>query len=314
MLQLMLHAHPRLAIPPETRFVEQAYFGRRTFGDLRDPGNRRRLAESIVRPAETRFSHLGLDADDVVGRIVAASPTVGSACAAVFEAYAERFGKPRWGDKRPGYHNVVPVLRRMFPDAVFVHLLRDGRDCVASLKRAPWWTRTTYGSVASWMVATRNAARAARLLPADSFYELRYEELVAEPDKQLAALCEFLDEDYDDAMARPRDLAGVAVPVRKMRVEGTLRDVSTGSIGNWRHVLEPWEASLCEAVMGDRLRSLGYEPSGAAPPASVHRRRYLRTVAATRGRWYWRLAADRVDLTLRRPPIAASPTAPARPR
>lgn len=307
MLQLMLHAHPRIAIPPETRFVERTYFARRTFGDLRDADSRRRLAESIVRPTETRFSHLGLDADDVVRRIVAAPPTVGSACAAVLRAYADRFGRPRWGDKRPGYHNVVPVLRRMFPDAVFVHLLRDGRDCVASLKRAPWWTRSTYSSVTSWMVATSNAARAARLLPADSFYELRYEDLVAEPEKQLAALCEFLDEDYDDAMARPRDLAGVAVPVRKMRVEGTLRDVSTASIGNWQQVLDPWEASLCEAVMGDRLRRLGYELSGTARPDAAHRRRYLRAAATTRTRRYRTLAADRLDLALHRQPIAAIP-------
>ncbi|MQA77080.1 MAG: sulfotransferase [Streptosporangiales bacterium] len=310
MLQLMLHAHPRLAVPPETRFVERTYFARRTFGDLRDPDSRRRLAESIVRPADTRFAHLRLDADEVTERIVAAPPTVGSACAAVFEAYAERFGRPRWGDKRPGYHNVVPVLRRMFPDAVFVHLLRDGRDCVASLKRASWWRRSTYGSIVSWMDATRNAGHAARTLPSDAFHELRYEDLVADPPRVLAELCDFLGEDYDEAMTRPRDLAGVAVPTRKMRVEGTLRDVSTASIGNWRQVLDPWEVELCEAVMGDRLSGLGYELSGAARPDAAHRRRYLRAAAATRARRYRTLAADRLDLALHRPAIAASPVRP----
>lgn len=304
MLQLMLHGHPRIAIPPETRFVEACYFGRHAFGDLRDPENRRRLAESIVTPRETRFRDLGLDPDEVVARVVAAGPTVGSACATVLRMYAARFGKPRWGDKRPGYHRVIPVLRAMFPDAVFVHLVRDGRDCVASLKRASWWDRPIHDSIHSWMSATRNARRAARTLPADAFYELRYEELVAEPDKRLAALCEFLDEDYDEAMTTPKALAGVAVAPRKMRVEGTYRDVSTSSVGNWRTGLDPWEIELCETVMGDRLRDHGYELTGASRSPAAHRLAYARAALGRTRRWYRVIAADRVERTLHPQPLA----------
>lgn len=311
MLQLMLHAHPRIAIPPETRFVERVYFGRRDFGDLRNPGNRRKLAESIVIPKGTRFRDLGLDAHQVVEQVVAAPPTVGSACATVLRMYADRFGKPRWGDKRPGYHKVIPVLRRMFPDAVFVHLVRDGRDCVASLKRMPWWRRSAQHSVQGWMLATSNARRAARTLPADSFYELRYEDLVAEPGKQLAALCEFLGEDYDDAMASPKDLADVVVATRKMRVEGTYREVSTSSVGSWRQRLDPWEVELCEAVLGDRLRDYGYELSGAARPAVAQRLRYAKAAFGRRRRWYATLLADRVERTLHPQPVAALPPSPA---
>lgn len=307
MLQLMLQAHPRIAVPPETRFVERVYFGRRTLGDLRDPANRRRLAETVVAPGETRFAHLQLDRDEVVERIVAAPPTVGAACEAVFRAYADRFGKPRWGDKRPGYHRVVPVLRRMFPDALFVHLLRDGRDCVASMKRAPWWKLSTYESVQAWMLATRNAGRAARTLPADSFYQLRYEELVADPERQLTALCAFLGEEYDDVMVRPRELAGVAVSARKMRVEGTDRDVSTSSVGRWHGVLDPWEVELCDAVMGRRLRDHGYQLSGAGRPSAATRTRYARSAAVRQARWQRKLLTDRVDRALHPQPLGAYP-------
>ncbi|MBO0828808.1 MAG: sulfotransferase [Streptosporangiales bacterium] len=307
MLQLMLHGHPRIAIPPETRFVERCYFDRRAFGDLRDPDNRRRLAASIVTPEETRFRDLQLDPADVVEQVVAAGPTVGSACATVLRMYAARFGKPRWGDKRPGYHRVIPILRTLFPDAVFVHLVRDGRDCVASLERASWWNRPIHHSIHAWMSATSNARRAARTLPADSFYELRYEELVAEPGKQLSALCEFLDEEYDEAMATPKALAGVVVAPRKMRVEGTYRDVSTSSIGNWRTRLEPWQVDLCEAIMGDRLREYGYDLTGAGRAPAAHRLAYARAAFGRSRRWYGTVLADRVERTLRPQPLAAEP-------
>lgn len=305
MLQLMLHGHPRIAIPPETRFIERCYFGRRAFGDLRDPGNRRKLADAIVTPKETRFRDLHLPREEVVARVVAAGPTVGSACATVLRMYAARFGKPRWGDKRPGYHRVIPELRALFPDAVFVHLLRDGRDCVASLNRASWWARPIHHSIHAWMSATGNARRAARTLPADSLYELRYEDLVSEPDRQLAALCAFLGEDYDAAMATPKALAGVAVAPRKMRVEGTYRDVSASSVGNWRAHLDPWEIELCETVMGDRLRAYGYEPAGAARAPAAHRLAYARAAVGRSGRWYARRLADRVERTLHPRPLAA---------
>ncbi|WP_449066856.1 sulfotransferase, partial [Planomonospora algeriensis] len=73
----------------------------------------------------------GLDAAEVTREIVDGPGTLGSALGIVLRAYAARFGKPRWGDKRPSYFKSVDVLLRLFPDAQFVHLIRDGRDCVA---------------------------------------------------------------------------------------------------------------------------------------------------------------------------------------
>src|SRR5262249_16211572 len=117
LLQLMLHAHPRIAIPPETRFVLTSYEARNSFGDLRQEPNRRAVASSMVRERHTLFYDLGLDADEVLDEIAEGPPTLGSAIGIVFRAYARRFDKPRWGDKRPGYYQYIAALLRMFPDA-----------------------------------------------------------------------------------------------------------------------------------------------------------------------------------------------------
>src|SRR3954470_21597612 len=82
MLQLMLHAHPRIALPPENRFVLPAYQRRHRFGDLRDPQRRLRLARWIT--GTPQFGDLGLDSDRVVDAIVGAPPTLGSAIGTVF--------------------------------------------------------------------------------------------------------------------------------------------------------------------------------------------------------------------------------------
>jgi hypothetical protein len=274
MLQLMLHAHPRIAIPPETRFLLPAYERRRDFGDLRDPRRRRALADWIVGREQTRFIDLGLDPDQVTEEIVAGPPTLGSALGIVFRAYARRFGKPRWGDKRPAYLNNLDILLRLFPDAQVVNIVRDGRDCIASLKEASWHNANIYESISRWAQAVDHARRWRRRLGPDSFYELRYERLVHDPAGELAGLCAFLGERYDEAMTRPQELAPIAVPSQKTWHARTHEAVSEDRVNSWAHRLEPWELALCETVLGKRLRAQGYEPSGAGRPGVGHLVRY----------------------------------------
>ncbi|ADG87367.1 sulfotransferase family protein [Thermobispora bispora] len=270
MLQLMLHSHPRIAVPPETRFVVPAYFSRRMYGDMRLAENRRRLATWIATGKNTKFRELGLDADEFVRAAMLGPGSFGSVIGMAFQCYAERFGKPRWGDKRPSYYRHVEMLLRMFPDAQFVHLIRDGRDCVASLKEMPWYRPDAIYAAANWAESIDFAKRYARKLPKDTYYQLRYEDLTADPETELKRLCDFLGEEYDPAMCEPWHIAEIAVPKHKVWHSNTHGEVTTAHSGKWVTKLEPWEIALCEAVLGDRLVAHGYELSGAPKPDRRH--------------------------------------------
>lgn len=302
----MLHAHPRIAIPPENRFLLPVYTGRDAFGDLGVAGNRRKVAEAIIgtRKRSTQFRDFHLKPDDVTELVVAAPPTVGSALAAVFRAYAQRFGKPRWGDKRPAYHHYLPFVRRMFPDGQFVQVVRDGRACVASLKRMPWWQYGTYGAVAEWAMAFDNCRRYARTLPGDSFHQIRYEDLVADPHGELTKLCVFLGEEFDEAMTAPKEVAKVAVPSFKKWHTQTHADLSSDAVARWQQELEPWEIQLCETVLGRRLRSYGYELTGAGRAPASQVAAYTRTAYARRLAVARRRMRDRVVGLRYRAPVA----------
>jgi sulfotransferase family protein len=290
MLQLMLHAHPRIAIPPETRFVMAAYDARADFGDLHAPANRLALARWIVDRKQTRFADLGLDGPRIIEEIVAGPPTLGSALGIVLRAYAARFGKARWGDKRPGYFQRIPALRRMFPDAQIVQLIRDGRDCVASLKEMDWYKHDAHHALATWVESIEAGDRAARTLGPRSYHRLYYERLIADPATELKALCDFLGEDFDPAMCEPGQVAPVAVPDRKVWHSRTREQVTTSRAGTWRTRLSVAEIALCETVAGDLLRDHGYEVEGRARPDRGDHAHYRR-VAAHR-----RLAAHKRDL------------------
>lgn len=271
-MQVMLSAHSRISIPPETRFVLRAHRDRAKWGDLQDPENRRALAHWIVGEGTgTRFADLGLDANTVVREIVNGPPTLGSALGTVLRAYASRFGKPRWGDKYPLYTDHVPSLLQLFPNAQFVNLFRDGRDVVASLKRMPWFHGGSVGAIHRWAYSVDAARRWRRKLGCETWHDVTYERLVVDPGGELERLCCFLGEDFDEAMLRPSVLATEVVPQWKTWHLRVHDDVDPTRVGAWTDGLEPWELGLMEAVNGRRLERLGYALSerGQRPGATL---------------------------------------------
>lgn len=261
LLGLMIHAHPRLAMPPENRFLINAWRRRARFGDLRSEQQRRDLAGLITQKG-SKIRDLGLKPAEVERLIVEGPPTMGSAFGIVFREYARNHGKARWGDKRPAYAAEVDVLLRLFPDAQIVHIIRDGRDNVASLKRMPWWYIDSLGSMATWALSEYCMRRDRKRLPKDTFHVVRYENLVADPRAVLQELCEFLDEEFDEAMLEPHKVRDV-VPERKTWHQNLSSEVNSSAVESWRTGLEPWELGLMELVLGRALKRNGYELSGA---------------------------------------------------
>ena len=261
MLSLMIHAHPRLAMPPESRFLIRTWRVRKKFGDLSTPEQRLALAKSCVRTG-SKVRDLGLDPQETLDAILAAPPTMGSAFGTVFKMFADRHGKARWGDKRPAYYQEVDVLLRLFPDAQIVHIVRDGRSNVASLKTMPWWPFDSIGSMAAWSQAEYCSRRNAKRLPGDVFHVVRYESLVADPEPVLRQLCTFLEEDFHPAMLEPSEVREV-VPEKKTWHTNLNNTVSTDRVESWRQGLDPWELGLMETVLRRKLRRYRYPISGA---------------------------------------------------
>src|SRR5436190_18735778 len=198
LLRVMLDRSSELAIPYETFFVPQLAHrhGRRPDLDdfLDDLGRLRTLYDWGISP------------DDVRPRL-REGMTTSEAIVAIFETYAERQGKPRWGDKTPLYMQQLPLLERLFSDALWVHLVRDGRDAALSFLALPagfsgkTWAqpRTVAQFAARWKVEI-DAARALGRRAGGRYLELRYEDVVADPARELGRTCEFASLPWEQAM------------------------------------------------------------------------------------------------------------------
>lgn len=186
--------------------------------------------------------------------------THAAAARSVFEAYAELRGKARWGDKTPGYVSHLRVVAATFPDAVFVHVLRDGREVAASLAEWHWGPPTAVSGAWWWARKVRAGRRSSGALGEDRYHELRLEDLVADPEGRLRALCRFLGEEYDPVMLDYPSRAGSS-SLRPAQEQHLARP-PTAALRDWRAGLGPGEQHAVEQVCRRTLRALGYE----APP------------------------------------------------
>ena len=182
-------------------------------------------------------------------------PAYRAALEAPYLAYAAQHGKPGWGDKTPYYIGHLDELRRVFPEARIVNLVRDGRDVALSLLRVPFGPANVWAAAHQWRDAVDAGERAAERL-GDDLLTVRYEDLVAAPETAIPAVCEFLEIGY-----RPEMLAVEESPPELIAAgqEAWFRElyggISANSVGKWRRQMSRSDIALFESIAGAELRA-----------------------------------------------------------
>jgi hypothetical protein len=265
LLRLMLAAHPRLAIPPESHFIPDLLRIERVASGL--DGIRSEIADLLVH--HDRLVDFELGSQWIRDTVLRLQPlTTRTITAALFTEYARRRGKARWGDKTPRYRNHLPELSVVFPDAKFVHVVRDGRDTALSSWRAAFGPRTLVEAGYLWRDSVRAARAGAQRLRPGAVHEVRYEALVRNPEATLREICAFLGETFDQEMLRYAEHAGSMVPRWERAWHAKLeRPVEGANAGKWRTELSRQQIFLLERVAGKELEAFGYAPTRLRIPA-----------------------------------------------
>lgn len=269
MLRLMLNNHSHLSVPHETAFITVYYHKLKEYGDLSERKNAARLLDDVAQHKLVKRGKLIDDKEAILDKPI---KDYRDFVSAVFETYAGRFDKSRWGDKTPFYSNDVDILRRVFPDCKVIHLVRDGRDVVLSQKSIEWMSNNLPTLIRDWSWKTTLLHKVGSVMGKD-YLEIRYEDLVRSPQDNLAQICRFLDEPFEPEMLSYSDGAKGVVPTQSQKWHrNSIRPPDPDKLGQWKLRLPCSERVIFEQIAGSTLELFGYE------------REYLKPTLASRAR------------------------------
>jgi hypothetical protein len=275
LLRKMLNAHPRIACGPEMSVFDRpkmfeisldwlyTMWRNQDFEDLEEgcifplrvqPHNGTYCG--LLNENHVRFYHKA----EEVGEMFDQADTAMNFLDVFFSKYAQDRGKERWAEKTPNNIFCADMILEAYDDALFINVIRDGRDVVLSL-----FNRRNYSSsyVAMWRwMASINAGRRINTFKYQGnkrVMNVKYEDLVQRTEFTLMNICAFIGEKFDPAMM---EYWKVKDEEDEEGDYGT-QPVFDDSIGKWKK--EDAQGELLDRMdltMWDLLSNLGYETHG----------------------------------------------------
>jgi Sulfotransferase family len=263
LLRRMVDAHPHLAIIHETEWVPRWF--EKGIGITPDGLVTPELIDRLLE--FRKFADLRIGREELESLLEGGEPlSYSSFVSGIFDLYGKAQGKRLVGEKSPGYVRYLRTLHHLWPEAKFVHLIRDGRDVCLSVmnwkkagrtagRYAPWAEDPISTAALWWEWHVRLGREAGASLGPVLYHEIRYESLLAQPEDECRALCAFLGIPYDGAMlryheGRTRHEPGLDAKAAWLPITSGLRD--------WRSEIPAEDLERFEAIVGDLLSELGY--------------------------------------------------------
>ena len=295
LLRALLNRHPLIGVPGvETEFLPWLARHFERFGDLRRRERFDAFYAEMLRHSYFRYRRQHGTLIDA-GRWYEAVTEF--TAAGVFEALmrvdadAPRGSARIWGDKSPSYLDDIALLKRLFPAAKVLHIVRDARDHCLSMRQA--WGKDMLRAAQRWADGVHKARQAGAALGAD-YLELRYEDLLADTERELRRVCGFL------GVAFEPDMLTLVKPSENLGDARGARQVVGGNREKFRRAMAPQTVARIEELAGPVLRECGYDL--VLPPRPVRRlsalemrlaqlRDGVRLVLTNRSGWgLWRTA------------------------
>lgn len=210
LLRLMLNRHSKMSVPPEAGFLVWLYDAYKDFNY--NETNVDHFLELLSKT--TKIEHWNLDFNVLRKFIVSEKPENFSELIDCVYTYYSTYNLSKsveiYGDKNNFYLNKIDLLSKLYPNAKFIHIIRDGRSVAVSYKDlnkkkmtseyAPNLPGEIEMIAKEWTDNIMMINTSFKKLDSDKHYTLRFEDLISNPEESLQDICAFLDIKYDIEM------------------------------------------------------------------------------------------------------------------
>ncbi len=263
MLRLILNAHPNIAIPEEI-----IYFGSTMAGipieQWRNPSLTPAAYTNFVSDFVDNKCHVldGIDHQQIKAEILdSAQKDFCFPYQTILAAWAAHHGKKRWGEKTPGNLFYADILLEMFPQARFIHMVRDPRAGVSSMMKTTFFPKDiAFNAMSRRKFMRKGRAILERAVPASQRLLLRYEDIVTAPEVTVRGICDFIGESFEPAM-----LSFYKDSSKYMKAEAAssfnkaaTKPISAEMLDKWKKHLAGSDVAMVEAICRKEMTEFGY--------------------------------------------------------
>jgi LPS sulfotransferase NodH len=238
------------------------------FGDLSSPRNRRALLTAWYQ--SPLFEKTGLRPDVVDGLMMEECRNGGDFLRIYMEAMARQQSVERWADCTPEHLLYLKRIKQTIPDALIIHVLRDGRDVSLSLEKQGWikpfkWHRDDGLAVAAlyWDWIVRRGRALGAQLGAD-YLEVQYENLVQSPVAALDRISDFVGQHLDYAQIQKIGIGSVSRPNTSFAAD--LKEQEFQPVARWKSGMSEDQQAVVDTLVGETLQELGYPTKNETVP------------------------------------------------
>jgi len=270
LLRLIINAHSHFCVPPECGFIQWLFSTYKQWNNSWCRNNSK-VDQFLVDLANCRkIETWNLDMVELKDRILTHEPaSYADLCNTVLAQYMaqEKPAAIRWGDKNNYYIQHTDTLRRIFPKARFLCIVRDGRDVACSyrelIKRAnkssayyPNLPADISEIAKEWTI---NNQVIRNLTASEKVSWVRYEDLVSTPKDTIQAICSFLEVPFESRMLAFHTEKAASEPAEMLAwKEKTQSAITSSQTQRYKKDLSEKEVLTFEKYAGDFLNYFGY--------------------------------------------------------
>jgi hypothetical protein len=274
LVRSIFDSHSNLSIPGESYFIAGLNRKRKSY-ETPQGFNLRHFTADLFQ--HKYFCRWNLSEDQVTNALNTASITsYADAIRQLFSLYANLQGKTRYADKTPSYVQHMPLLAELFPEARFIHIIRDGRNVALSIQEIGIKEKCNrYSNLGECILHWKERVELGRTfghrLGFDRYIEIYYEDLLDNPKQVVQRICDFINLDFQDSMLRYSERAEeLAASFLDPSIQKNLFLPPTKGLRDWQSQMSSQDIALFEVLAGELSNQCGYQPASKPSDIRLH--------------------------------------------
>ncbi|MCI0447185.1 sulfotransferase [bacterium] len=251
----MLNQHPSIAVPYESHFFNTFQPILKYYGNISQKRHMEYLVDDILSTDVMNDWDPPLTRKDIFDQLE--EYDFGMLFDAMMQAWTLKCGKKRWGEKTPHHIHYWREISEIYPNAKFLHIVRDGRDVSLSFLEARFGPKSIYNGAVKWKQYLQLVGELQSMLTTNRFLEIKYEDLIENPEFCLTKICNFLGEEYDSKMLLYYENKNL-YKTDKRNQENLQRKLISDNKYKWMQQMSDAEVDLFESIAGPELEKYDY--------------------------------------------------------